>query len=234
MAVTARGMITTPVDTLRTMLSACAGFQKLVQAANAAAALSSIFAFEEDGQPDRPFAVVDFLDNFAMQDISGGAALKYKNAGTLAIWLEAPARYDAVAISTANTDTIFTASALAGFADDHFNGLTLEMTSGDEEGETKVISDFAGATGQITLAGALSGAPSAAETFSIYGASDQDSRYFFANTLSDILSDLLAISGTAAYLALRNVRMEGGPWRSDPKTHASDYFAAMLAMEYGN
>jgi len=53
--------------------------------------------------------------------------------------------------------------------DDHYNNMVFAMTSGNEAGEVRRISDYTGVTGTITLATALSGAPTATETFVIMG-----------------------------------------------------------------
>lgn len=56
---------------------------------------------------------------------------------------------------------------LAETTNDHYNNMVFVMTSGDEAGEARRILDYTGASGTITLETALSGSPSAAETFVI-------------------------------------------------------------------
>lgn len=66
------------------------------------------------------------------------------------------------------TDTIIYDTDLSEYEDDELNDRYLIMTSGDEAGEMRRISDFLSSTGEVTLAAALSGSPSATETFEIH------------------------------------------------------------------
>ncbi len=56
---------------------------------------------------------------------------------------------------------------LAEVTNDHYNNMVFVMTSGDEAGEVRRISDYVGASGTITVDPALSGSPSSTETFAI-------------------------------------------------------------------
>ncbi|MEE9598162.1 MAG: hypothetical protein V3V96_15430 [Acidiferrobacterales bacterium] len=53
-------------------------------------------------------------------------------------------------------------------ADDYYMGMYLEMTSGGEQGEFKLITDYVTASNLAILENALSGTPTAGETYSIY------------------------------------------------------------------
>ena len=66
-------------------------------------------------------------------------------------------------------DTLELNSSADSFAsDDELNGTYLVMTSGDEEGEGALIEDSQASNDQVTLLTALSGTPSASETYSRY------------------------------------------------------------------
>jgi hypothetical protein len=87
--VTARGQFSTPVTLLRTMLSNCASVQKLLKAADAAAALAAIIAFGKDENPTRPFINV-MLENPDAQNIGGGSRDQFIPGGQLKIQIEIP------------------------------------------------------------------------------------------------------------------------------------------------
>lgn len=57
---------------------------------------------------------------------------------------------------------------LIGLADDYLNGDLLQITSGDNEGDEVVITDFDGTTGTITVAGWGVATPSAGDTYMIH------------------------------------------------------------------
>lgn len=62
-------------------------------------------------------------------------------------------------------------TAADGFAtDDDMNGRFIVMTSGDEQGEGKLIIDSVAADDGVVLENALSGTPSATETYALYQA----------------------------------------------------------------
>lgn len=69
------------------------------------------------------------------------------------------------AASGVGTDTIFETDLTA--ANDFYNGMTIRFTSGGNSGEMRVISDYAQANGEITVASAFTGAPGAADAFII-------------------------------------------------------------------
>jgi len=64
------------------------------------------------------------------------------------------------------TSTVIATDATEG-SDDHYNNMTFIMTSGNETGEARRITNYTGASGTFTVDPALSGAPSATETFVI-------------------------------------------------------------------
>ncbi len=93
--------------------------------------------------------------------------------------------------------------------DDHYNDMLFVMTSGDEAGELRRITDYAGANGAVTLDPALSGTPSTTETFVILATAIAGSGALTAKQDSDLtqvnsdmiiaLSDLVVIdSGVTA------------------------------------
>lgn len=60
-------------------------------------------------------------------------------------------------------------TAADGFStDDDMNGLFIVMTSGGEQGEGKLITDSVAADDGVNLASALTGAPSATETYDLW------------------------------------------------------------------
>lgn len=236
MAVTARGLFGTPPATLRTMLGTCTAWQKLCQAADASEALDHIHLFERntsrDGSITRPFAVV-LPPHYKFQDVGDGASLSYAGVGTLALHFE-------MAISTTGTLTgvtsaqILVDSALVGLADDHFNGMRLKMTSGAYKGDSAPIADFDGATGTITLAAPLAGAPAIADTCRIEAPSTSDAYLFALNTLGDVVADLKLESGKGGSLALRDINLEiHGLSKPDKKSRLSEYYLAQVSMGYG-
>jgi len=70
MPVTASGILSEPLSVLRTMLSESSSFQTWVAAANAAAALGSIYLIGTD-TPVRPYAVVSRIDNWSSGLVGG-------------------------------------------------------------------------------------------------------------------------------------------------------------------
>ena len=60
-------------------------------------------------------------------------------------------------------------NAADGFStDDDMNGVFIVMTSGDEEGEGKLIDDSVASDNGVNLISALTGTPSATETYALY------------------------------------------------------------------
>lgn len=84
---------------------------------------------------------------------------------------------------------------LAELTDDHYNNMIFMMTSGDEAGESRRISDYTGATGTVTLDTALSGAPTAAETFVIINSVSSGGSLTAAqdSKLTRVQSDMLIV-----------------------------------------
>ena len=74
-------------------------------------------------------------------------------------------------IADGPTDTIFKTN-LTQAANDYYNGMNLRFTSGVLAGEKGVILDYVGASKQITMTDAFSGAPGVADEFVITGSAD--------------------------------------------------------------
>ncbi|MCW8129623.1 MAG: phage BR0599 family protein [Planctomycetota bacterium] len=244
MSVAPRGIFCLPVHALAAMLANCASFQKLVQAASATAALAKVYPFGIAGEPARPFAVVGHED-WRPEAVAGGTRLEYANLGVLSILTEVSLKLEA-AVTTANSTTVFRLSGLVGLKNDHFNGLKVKILSGAAKNEIGEISDFDGATGEITLAGALPAAPQVGDTLRIYPGSDQDAYTWFMNTMGDIAAELLAQSGAGTdlntvdsgmpagfgCLALRQPRQEVFQ-RAAPDKQAVDHLLCVWEFDYG-
>jgi predicted phage tail protein len=69
-------------------------------------------------------------------------------------------------VTVGTVDTI-QCDGLVGYDDDYFNQMKVTVTSGAAAGEERVISDFDGTTGTLTLATSLTAAPSAGDTLMI-------------------------------------------------------------------
>lgn len=97
-------------------------------------------------------------------------------------------------------------------ADDNLNGTWFVMTSGDEQGEGRLIIDSTAANDRITLDHALSGTPSAAETYARYRAST----YRFLIDMSAAIaednthSDGVTVSAVNGQYVLISARATGG------------------------
>ena len=72
----------------------------------------------------------------------------------------------AVVDDVANSDTTFETD-LTEEDDDYYVGMTIRFTSGGNDGEMRVISDYVGSTKFITVASAFTGEPAAEDTFII-------------------------------------------------------------------
>ena len=114
---------------------------------------------------------------------------------------------------------------LADREDLHYNNMVFVMTSGDEAGEVRRISDYAGADGSVTLDTALSGTPSTTETFAILATSvasagalttKQDSDLTQVNSdvililssVSNILSDTVVIESQTTVMESDSIIIE--------------------------
>jgi len=225
MSVTARKTLAGPLAALKAMLSECTSFQKLVQAANASAALARIYSVGEEDEPARPFAIVDLLEDSPV-DAAGGTRNFTIPHGRLSLTVEIPLLKTGT-VTSGSSSTVFSDSALAGFADDHFNGLTLQIG-----GVERQIADFAGATGTITLSAALSGTPANGTEFTIYPASVEDAFTWFRNIIGDIKEDLLTLSGAGGYLSLSKFA-KTAEGRSQDDKEDTDYIGIVFEMEYG-
>lgn len=232
MSITARGRLTVPLATLRTMLSECASVQKLLQAANAAAAAALIHLVSAPGDAARPLFIIDF-DEWSPEVAGGGTRLYYTNLGRLSIYSELATQIGGTVTSETDASN-FVDTSLIGLKDDHLNELQLTMLDGDREGETARVSDFNGTTGAIVLATPLSGAPGVGSTFRVEGADGQDVHAWALNVYGDILDELLAQSGTGGKLALREPRIDGVDWvRADDAEEDVDHLMAAFTFGFG-
>lgn len=66
------------------------------------------------------------------------------------------------------TSTTITDDALAGLADDYFNGDIIEITAGTGAGQQRMVSDFNGTTGEVTISSAWTTNPDTTSRFIIY------------------------------------------------------------------
>lgn len=121
-------------------------------------------------------------------------------------WHKAGWTVGADAAEASTTDTIINATGHSAQAGD-----IIVMTSGDEDGEAKEVASVTANT--ITLASALSGAPSAAETFNILrpvplnkvkivrfnSGLNQDVNISYGSALPTYAEDLVAANGDVAY-----------------------------------
>jgi hypothetical protein len=104
-------------------------------------------------------------------------------------------------------------TAADGFTtDDDMNGKFIVMTSGDEQGEGKLIVDSAAADDGVNLENALSGTPSAAEGYDLYQA---DAQRFTMDPQTTITDDAqnnagIAISAVNGEFVLVRARADGG------------------------
>lgn len=227
MTVTARGIYAEPVSILRTMLSNCASFQKLVKAANAAGALSSILQFGQSSDATRPFALIE-LGDVPREAISQA---RFKPAGQLKLALEMPLKWEA-AVTAQTSASVFRCSTFANLANDFFNGLRLKMLAGDQINQADDVSDFAGATGEITLATGLPGAPGVGSTLRIYPSNVDDALLWFMNVVGDIQTELEALSGQGGYFNIHSIRM-GDYGRPTQEDREDDYAGCVLEISYG-
>jgi hypothetical protein len=230
MSVTPSGYTAEALDNLRTMLSNCVTFQKLTQSANAAAALTKIFRFAKKGQPTRPFALL-MADDFRRDSKAGGSRAYYHSSGSMWFSIEVDIER-AATITGVTSDTVFTAAALAGLADDYFNGLELTLTSGAQKDSHREVLDFNGATGQLTIASGLA-AQLVNTTFKI-GPLDLDDMYLhFLKTLDAIIAEMEALSNTGGYLHLTSInRDDYGEVRADQRS-GGEYMVAQFSVEFG-
>jgi len=229
MSVTARGVLALPCSTLADMLSNCAHFQKLVKAANAAAALGSIYEWGQQPAPTRPFALVS-SELYDPQLLAGGSRDWYQPLGSLKAQFEIPLAWSGV--NTSTSATVFDVTEFVGLDDDFFNGLEFYVTSGAHKEEHGTVGDFAGTQGRVTLSAPLTGNLAPGDAVEIRPATDKDGWTWFFNVLGDIVSDLQALSGTGGCLSLRRMKLQEYG-RALKETEATDWIGAILEMEYG-
>lgn len=232
MSLVATGYSGAAVENLRKIVSESTTFQKLVRAADAAAALSRVYPFAKENNPARPLAVAT-SETIKRIGATGGGKTHFHPAGKLFLLLEVPAIFggDVSAVVSASD---FTDASLAGHADDFFNGLTLKFLDGANEGEQRTILDFAGTTGQLTFSSAFPNAPSVADEFVIYP-EESDALVFFLNISDAILEDIESKAGMGGYLGITNISAgEWGRARADQAdSDDGEFFICKIDVEYG-
>lgn len=247
MSVSPRGLFSLPPAWLAVALSECTSFQKLVQAASATAALAKAHVLERlktEGLTI-PHAIVTFPE-FNEDTVAGGANTVYVGTGNFAYWFALPVRWSGT-VSAATSATVFRASSLAGLADDHLNGLNFVYKPGTAQEETKAISDFTGATGEITLASGLAGTPSIGDAWKIRPASSQDGHIFGLNVVGDLVADLKLksgrdvsdasgyLGGSVGGLRMANFKLKNFGLSNTAKNAIdTEYFGALLSFEGGH
>ena len=215
------------VDTLRTMLSNCATFQAIVQAASAAAALARIYAYGKSGAAARPFAVLE-CPEFRRKMIAGGTRDWYTTEGKLSISFEMDTNKTGT-LTSQTSSSVFADSSLIALPTDFFKGLMFKPTAGVTKGESKEILAFNGTTGQITLVSGLTQQPGLV-AYSIEPATVADANNFFFNWLNTIERELLALSGTGGSLSIKPAINDKGRSRNDKR---EDFFGANIELEFG-
>lgn len=229
MSIVATGYTGAAVENLRQMVSESVTFQKLVKAANAAAALQKIYAFGEQGDPSRPFAIVT-SDEMKRIGASGGSRTNFHPGGRLFIMIEVPAFWDGV-LTAVSTASMFTDSSLAGHADDFFNGLNLKFKTGVNVGQALPIADFAGASGLLNIAGAFTSTPQVGDKFRILPANDADAFAHYLNIVDALIAEIEALSGKGGYLSLNMI--VSSDWGRVRVDQGDDYFGGKILVEYG-
>lgn len=228
MAVTPRGFYSIPVSALRSMLSQCASFQKLVRASSAEEALTKIVVFAKAGDVPLPRASIGVPD-FSRTSAALGL---FKTSSKLLIEIDAPTQW--VSVVDAATTTVICAEELIGLPDGFFNGWTFKFpASNGMSQKSQTVADFDGAIGEITLAGALSQAPEIGENFRLCTPDLSDTLIAFMNTVGDIQAELEAQSGAAAgNLFIRRLSLTDYGLPPQDK-EIDDYCAAIIEVEHG-
>lgn len=229
MTIAATGFTGAAVENLRQMVSESVTFQKLVKAANAAAALQKIYAFAEEGDPDRPFAIVT-SEEMKRIGASGGSRTHFHPGGRLFLMLEVPGFWDGT-VSAASTASMFTASGLAGHADDFFNGVNLKFRNGVNDGEELPIADFSGVSGLLNITGAFTNTPGVGDAFRILPANDGDAFRHYLNIADALIAEIEALSGAGGYMNLSNI--VSSDWGRVRVDQGDDYFGGKIMVEYG-
>ena len=103
-----------------------------------------------------------------LQDIAGPINYSGYVAQSKALHYFAVGGASGAVVANGPTDTIFKTD-LANATDDYYNGLFIEFTSGDLDGEKQTIDDYDGTLKVITVASAFSAAPGIGDTFVIEG-----------------------------------------------------------------
>jgi hypothetical protein len=90
---------------------------------------------------------------------------------------------DAVAASPAPSATSFAGSSALSSTNDFYNDCRLFMTSGTYANQSAIVTDYVGSTYTLTLGSGLTGAPTAADTFTIKRYADDEQPLRTANAL---------------------------------------------------
>lgn len=233
MSIAPTGVLSTPVDTLRTMLSNSASFQNIVGVGSAAAALAYIGLHGFAGLPARPWAYVG-LASHQSESYAGGSADYYKPSGALKIVIEFPCSRQSTLTAVTST-TIITDSSLIG-AKDYYTGKQLQVLNGAASGgnppTTALIQSFNNLTGQITLATPLSALPAIGNSYRIFAATPEQALVPFLNQLGDIQTELLALSGQSGYISIRKLGFsDWGRIRQDED--GTDYCGVNYVVDWG-
>ena len=98
-------------------------------------------------------------------------------------------------------------------ADDYYMGMYLMMTSGGEQGELRLIGDYVNSTNLAILVTALSGTPSAGETYDIYHLSqvvDGSGSITSETTLTEALPQNAEFGASGYPVLIPRVKAGGG------------------------
>lgn len=232
MGVVATGLTGEACDGMRTALSNCATFKSMTQSADAAAALLKTYPHGKTGSPARPFAIVELLD-MARQMESGGLRTFYNPNGKMRVAIEVDVSKSGTVNASPATTTVFRSTALVGFANDYFKGLSVTFTSGALVGQSREVLAFDGTTGQITLVSALGSIPQLNDAFRVAGLDDADILTWFSNTIGGIIAELEVLSGSSGYLNFPRIAMTSDWGHVKADDGPDDFCGAKIEVEYG-
>lgn len=231
--VVATGLVGEVCLGLRAALANSLTFQQINKFSDANTALSRIFQHGAAAGQARPFAVVG-LDDMSRQQESGGLQTSYNPSGKLHLTLEVDTVLVGGVVTTGTNRTAFSSNTLAGLPDNYLKGLLVEFLTGLNTGLTCEIAANFSSSGNVTLLGAgIANTPQPGDTFKIYGLTQQDVLVWFSNTLSAIISDLEAVSGTSGYPNFTAIRLTEDWGRVKSDDGLDDYCGAKIAVEYG-
>ena len=232
MSIAPTGVLSTPVDVLRTMLSQSANFQALVGVGSAAAALPFIGLHGLPTPVSRPLAFVGLADHKS-RSYAGGLADYFQPAGTLKLVIEVPTKRVSTLTGVVSASVI-TDSSLIGLTD-WFTGKQVQMQSGGAAGAasvTALISAINFTTGQITLATPLSAAPAPGDSYQIYALTPEQALVPFLNQLGAIQADLQALSGQGGYISIKSIGFSDYG-RVAQSEDANDYCGVHYVIDWG-